>query len=156
MAATKKDTTTTGPAFDGFTEDERAAMKEHAKEMKASARRSGSKTAQADAEADVLAKIAEMVDSDRVLAERLHAIVKETAPELAARTYYGMPAYAKDGKVVCFFKPAKKFKVRYAELGFNDAARLDDGDMWPTAFALTELTPGVEARIADLVKKAVG
>jgi uncharacterized protein YdhG (YjbR/CyaY superfamily) len=153
MAATKKDTT--GQAFDGFTEDERAAMKEHAKEMKASARRSGSKTAQADAEADVLAKIAEMVDSDRVLAERLHAIVKDTAPELAARTYYGMPAYAKDGKVVCFFKPAKKFKVRYAELGFNDAARLDDGDMWPTAYALTELTPGVEARIAELVKKAV-
>ena len=138
-----------------FTEDERAAMKEHAKEMKASARRSGSKTAQADAEADVLAKIAEMVDSDRVLAERLHAIVKDTAPELAARTYYGMPAYAKDGKVVCFFKPAKKFKVRYAELGFNDAARLDDGDMWPTAYALTELTSDVEARIADLVKKAV-
>jgi len=90
-----------------------------------------------------------------VLAERLHAIVKDTAPELAARTYYGMPAYAKDGKVVCFFKPAKKFKVRYAELGFNDAARLDDGYMWPTAYALTELTPDVEARIAELVKKAV-
>ena len=139
-----------------FTADERAAMKEHAKEMKASARRSGSKTAQADAEADVLAKIAEMTDSDRVLAERLHAIVKDTAPELAARTYYGMPAYAKDGKVVCFFKPALKFKVRYAELGFNDPARLDDGAMWPTAYALTELTPDVEARIADLVKKAVG
>jgi len=158
MMATKKNTTAgpaSGSAFDGFTEDERAAMKEHAKEMKASARRSGSKTAQADAEADVLAKIAEMVDSDRVLAERLHAIVKDTAPELAARTYYGMPAYAKDGKVVCFFKPAKKFKVRYAELGFNDAARLDEGDMWPTAYALTELTPSVEARIAELVKKAV-
>jgi hypothetical protein len=146
---------TTGQAFDGFTEDERAAMKEHAKEMKASARRSGSKTAKADDEADVLAKIAEMTDSDRVLAERLHAIVKDTAPELAPRTYYGMPAYAKDGKVVCFFKPAKKFKVRYAELGFNDPARLDDGAMWPTAYALTELTSDVEARIADLVKKAV-
>jgi uncharacterized protein YdhG (YjbR/CyaY superfamily) len=157
MAATKKDTTTAaGQAFDGFTEDERAAMKEHAKEMKASARRSGSKTAQADAEADVLAKIAEMTDSDRVLAERLHAIVKDTAPELSPRTYYGMPAYAKDGKVVCFFKPAKKFKVRYAELGFNDAARLDDGAMWPTAYALTELTSDVEARIAELVKKAMG
>ena len=158
MMATKKNTTAgpaSGSGFDGFTEDERAAMKEHAKEMKASARRSGSKTAQADAEADVLAKIAEMTDSDRVLAERLHAIVKDTAPELAARTYYGMPAYAKDGKVVCFFKPAKKFKVRYAELGFNDAARLDEGDMWPTAYALTELTPSVEARIAELVKKAV-
>src|SRR5690349_11124459 len=154
MAATRKDTTT-GQAFDGFTEDERAAMKEHAKEMKASARRSGSKTAQADAEADVLAKIAEMADPDRVIAERLHAIIKDTAPELAPRTYYGMPAYAKDGKVVCFFKPAQKFKVRYAELGFNDPARLDDGAMWPTAYALTELTPGVEARIAELVKKAV-
>jgi uncharacterized protein YdhG (YjbR/CyaY superfamily) len=130
-------------------------MKEHAKEMKASARRSGSKTAQADAEADVLAKIAEMADSDRVIAERLHAIVKETAPELSPRTYYGMPAYAKDGKVVCFFKPARKFKVRYAELGFNDPARLDDGAMWPTAYALTELTSDVEARIAELVKKAV-
>ena len=155
MAATKKDTTAADQTFDGFTEDERAAMKEHAKEMKASARRSGSKTAQADAEADVLAKIAEMTDSDRVLAERLHAIVKDTAPELSPRTYYGMPAYAKDGKVVCFFKPAKKFKVRYAELGFNDAARLDDGVMWPTAYALTELTSDVEARIAELVKKAV-
>jgi uncharacterized protein YdhG (YjbR/CyaY superfamily) len=153
MAATKK--STTGQAFDGFTEDERAAMKERAKEMKASARRSGSKTAQAEAEADVLAKIAEMADSDRVLAERLHAIVKDTAPELAARTYYGMPAYAKDGKVVCFFKPARKFKVRYAELGFNDPAKLDDGAMWPTAYALTELTSDVEARIAELVKKAV-
>jgi uncharacterized protein YdhG (YjbR/CyaY superfamily) len=153
MTATKK--STTGQAFDGFTEDERAAMKEHAKEMKASARRSGSKTAKADDEADVLAKIAEMTDSDRVLAERLHAIVKDTAPELSPRTYYGMPAYAKDGKVVCFFKPAKKFKVRYAELGFNDPARLDDGAMWPTAYALTELTPDVEARIAELVKKAV-
>ena len=153
MAATKK--STTGQAFDGFTEDERAAMKEHAKEMKASARRSGSKTAQAEAEADVLAKIAEMAGSDRVLAERLHAIVKDTAPELAARTWYGMPAYAKDGKVVCFFKPAQKFKVRYAELGFSDPARLDDGPMWPTVYALTELTPDVEARIADLVKKAV-
>jgi uncharacterized protein YdhG (YjbR/CyaY superfamily) len=156
MAATKKDTTTAaGQAFDGFTEDERAAMKEHAKEMKASARRSGSKTAKADEEADVLAKIAEMTDSDRVLAERLHAIVKDTAPELSPRTYYGMPAYAKDGKVVCFFKPAKKFKVRYAELGFNDAARLDGGAMWPTAYALTELTSDVEAGIAELVKKAV-
>jgi uncharacterized protein YdhG (YjbR/CyaY superfamily) len=154
MMATKKNTAA-GQSFDGFTEDERAAMKEHAKELKASARRSGSKTAQADAEADVLAKIAEMADPDRVLAERLHAIVKDTAPELAPRTWYGMPAYAKDGKVVCFFKPAQKFKVRYAELGFNDPAKLDDGAMWPTAYALTELTSDVEARIAGLVKKAV-
>jgi uncharacterized protein YdhG (YjbR/CyaY superfamily) len=140
----------------GFTDEERDAMKERAKELKASTRRSGSKTAKADEEGDVLAKIAEMTGSDRVLAERLHAIVKDTAPELASRTWYGMPAYAKDGKVVCFFKPAQKFKVRYAELGFNDAARLDDGAMWPTAYALAELTSDVEARIAELVKKAVG
>lgn len=153
MTATKK--SSTGQAFDGFTEDERAAMKARAQELKASARRSGSKTAKADGEADLLAKIAEMEGEDRVLAERLHAIVKETAPDIESKTWYGMPAYAKDGKVVCFFKPAKKFKVRYAELGFNDAAKLDDGAMWPTAYALTELTPGVEARIADLVKKAV-
>ena len=162
MPATKKSAkstsasgTTGGTAFDGFTDDERAAMKERAKELKASARRSGSKTAQADAEGDVLAKIAEMAGPDRVLAERLHAIVKDSAPELSPRTYYGMPAYAKDGKVVCFFKPAQKFKVRYAELGFNDPAKLDDGAMWPTAYALTELTSDVEARIAELVKKAV-
>ena len=154
MAATKKDTTS--QAFDGFTEDERAAMKEHAKEMKASARRSGSKTAQADAEADVLAKIAEMVDSDRVLAERLHAIVKDTAPELAARTYYGMPAYAKDGKNVVFFQPASKFKARYSTLGFNDPAALDDGEMWPTSYAVTTVTPAVEKKVAALVKKSVG
>jgi len=154
MAATKKDTT--GQAFDGFTEDERAAMKEHAKEMKASARRSGSKTAQADAEADVLAKIAEMVDADRVLAERLHAIVKDTAPELAARTYYGMPAYAKDGKVVCFFQAKAKFKVRYSTLGFQHDARLDQGEIWPVAFAVTSLTPAGEKQIAELVKKAAG
>ena len=153
MTATKK--SSTGQAFDGFTEDERAAMKARAQELKASARRSGSKTAKADGEADLLAKIAEMEGGDRVLAERLHAIVKATAPDIESKTWYGMPAYAKDGKVVCFFKPAKKFKVRYAELGFNDAAKLDDGAMWPTAYALTELTPGVEARIAELVKQAV-
>jgi uncharacterized protein YdhG (YjbR/CyaY superfamily) len=147
------DTKKTAP---GFTDEERDAMKERAKELKASTRRSGAKTAKADEEGDVLAKIAEMTGSDRVLAERLHAIVKDTAPELAPRTWYGMPAYAKDGKVVCFFKPAQKFKVRYAELGFNDAARLDDGAMWPTAYALAELTSDVEARIAELVKKAVG
>ncbi len=150
------DTKNSAKTAPGFTDEERDAMKERAKELKASTRRSGSKTAQADAEADVLAKIAEMADPDRVLAERLHAIVKDTAPELAPRTWYGMPAYAKDGKVVCFFKPAQKFKVRYAELGFNDAARLDDGAMWPTAYALAELTSDVEARIAELVKKAVG
>ena len=155
MTATKN-TATASQAFDGFTEDERAAMKERAKEMKAAARRSGSKTAQADAEADVLAKIAEMADSDRVIAERLHAIVKDTAPELSPRTYYGMPAYAKDGKVVCFFRNAGKFKERYAMLGFNDAAKLDQGSMWPVAFALTKLTAADEKKIRALVKKAVG
>jgi len=156
MTDTKKtDTRKPAKTSPGFTDEERDAMKERAKELKASTRRSGSKTAAADAEGDVLAKIAEMADPDRVLAERLHAIVKDSAPELAPRTYYGMPAYAKDGKVVCFFKPAQKFKVRYAELGFNDAARLDDGAIWPTAYALTELTADVEARIAELVKKAV-
>jgi uncharacterized protein YdhG (YjbR/CyaY superfamily) len=148
--------TNTKKTSPGFTDEERDAMKEHAKELKASARRSGSRTAQAEAEGDVLTKIAEMTGSDRAIAERLHAIVKETAPELAPRTWYGMPAYAKDGKVVCFLKPAQKFKVRYAELGFNDAARLDDGAMWPSAYAVMELTADVEARIAELVKKAVG
>ena len=142
--------------YDGFTDDERDAMKERAKELKASARRGGSRTSKADEEGDVLAKIAEMAASDRAIAERLHAIVKDCAPGLAPRTWYGMPAYARDGKVVCFFKPALKFKVRYAELGFNDAARLDDGAMWPTAYALTELSPAVEARIAELVKQAAG
>jgi uncharacterized protein YdhG (YjbR/CyaY superfamily) len=145
------DTKKTSP---GFTDEERDAMKERAKELKASTRRSGSKTAKADEEGDLLAKIAEMTGSDRAIAERLHAIVKDTAPELAPRTWYGMPAYAKDGKVVCFFKPAQKFKVRYAELGFNDPAHLDDGAMWPTAYAITGLTADVEARIAGLVKTA--
>jgi uncharacterized protein YdhG (YjbR/CyaY superfamily) len=145
------DTKKTSP---GFTDEERDAMKERAKELKASTRRSGSKTAKADEEGDLLAKIAEMTGSDRAIAERLHAIVKDTAPELAPRTWYGMPAYAKNGKVVCFFKPAQKFKVRYAELGFNDPAHLDDGAMWPTAYAVTELTADVEARIAGLVKTA--
>jgi uncharacterized protein YdhG (YjbR/CyaY superfamily) len=145
------DTKKTSP---GFTDEERDAMKERAKELKASTRRSGSKTAKADEEGDLLAKIAEMTGSDRAIAERLHAIVKDTAPELAPRTWYGMPAYAKDGKVVCFFKPAQKFKVRYAELGFNDPAHLDDGAMWPTAYAITRLTADVEARIAGLVKTA--
>jgi uncharacterized protein YdhG (YjbR/CyaY superfamily) len=145
------DTKKTSP---GFTDEERDAMKERAKELKASTRRGGSKTAKADEEGDLLAKIAEMTGSDRAIAERLHAIVKDTAPELAPRTWYGMPAYAKDGKVVCFFKPAQKFKVRYAELGFNDPAHLDDGAMWPTAYAITRLTADVEARIAGLVKTA--
>ncbi|GAA3907141.1 hypothetical protein GCM10022244_16510 [Streptomyces gulbargensis] len=145
-------------SYDGFTEEEREAMKERAKELKASSRRT-SRTSRADkaaeAEADVLAKIAEMPDADRVLAERVHALVKENAPELAPKLWYGMPAYARDGKVVCFFQSAQKFKTRYATLGFSDLARLDDGAMWPAAYALTRLTPADEARIAELVRKAV-
>jgi uncharacterized protein YdhG (YjbR/CyaY superfamily) len=135
-------------ASSGFTAEERAAMRERAQELKADARR-------ADAESDVLAKIAEMPEPDRVIAERLHAIIKATAPDLSPRTWYGMPAYAKDGKVVCFFQSAQKFKTRYATLGFSDKANLDDGAMWPTAFALKELTADVEARIGSLVKNAV-
>lgn len=142
----------TNAKADGFTEQERAAMKERAQELKAEGRRSRSK---ADGEADLLAKVAEMPEADRVMAERIHAIVKEVAPELAPRTWYGMPAYAKDGKVVCFFQGAAKFDTRYATFGFNDTANLDDGAMWPTAFALKELTPEGEKKIAELVKKAV-
>ena len=138
----------------GFTDEERGAMKEHAQELKAAARR-GPRAAKADGESDVLAKIAEMAEPDRVMAERVHAIVKASAPALAPRTWYGMPAYAKDGKIVCFFQPAQKFKTRYATLGFNDAAHLDDGAMWPVAYALKELTPADEARIAALVQQAV-
>jgi uncharacterized protein YdhG (YjbR/CyaY superfamily) len=133
----------------GFTAEERAAMRERAKELKAE----GSK---ADGEKDVLAKIAEMPKADRVMAERFHAIVKAAAPELAPRTWYGMPAYAKDGKVVCFFQSAAKFKSRYATFGFSDRANLDDGGMWATGFALRELSPKEEATISALVKKAVG
>jgi uncharacterized protein YdhG (YjbR/CyaY superfamily) len=136
----------------GWTDEELAAMKEHAKELKAAARRGA---AEADGEADVLAKIAEMPESDRAMAERIHAVVRSTAPDLVPRTYYGMPAYARDGKVVCFFQPADKFKARYATFGFNDAANLDEGAMWPTSWALTKLTAADEARIGDLVKKAV-
>ncbi|MGH3453147.1 MAG: iron chaperone [Nocardioidaceae bacterium] len=151
---TAKRTTRTGKSYEGFTAEERAAMKEHAKEMKTAARR-GSRASKADGEKDILAKIAEMPDSDRVLAERIHAIVKETAPELTPRTWYGMPAYAKDGKVLCFFQSAAKFKARYATFGFNDVAKLDEGSMWPTAFALTKLTAANEKQIAALVKRAV-
>ena len=136
------------PASKGFTAEERAAMRERAKELKAAANRE-------EAERDVLAKIAEMPEPDRDMAERLHALVKESAPELEARTWYGMPAYSKDGKVVCFFQSASKFKARYATLGFNDRANLDEGAMWPTSFALKELTAAEEARIGELVKKAV-
>jgi len=138
----------------GFTDEERAAMKERARELKADARRRAG-AGNADGETDVLAKIAEMHESDRAMAERLHAIVKAGAPELAPRTWYGMPAYAKDGSVVCYFKPAQKFKTRYATLGFSDKANLDDGAMWPTEYALKKLTRADEARIRALVKQAV-
>ncbi|MDX2562576.1 DUF1801 domain-containing protein [Streptomyces sp. TX20-6-3] len=144
-----------GAKYDGFTEEERDAMKERATELKGTARR-GSRSAKADGEADVLAKIAEMTDTDRVLAERIHAIVKEHAPGLAPKTWYGMPAYAKDGKVVCFFQSAQKFKSRYATLGFSDLAQLDEGTMWATSYALTELTEADESRIAALVAQAAG
>ena len=138
---------------DGFTAEERAAVKERATELKA-AGRGGPRAGKADGESDLLAKIAEMPESDRVMAERLHAIIKATAPDLLPRTWYGMPAYAKDGNVVCFFQSAQKFNSRYATFGFSDKANLDEGAMWPTAFALTELTAADEARIGALVKKA--
>jgi uncharacterized protein YdhG (YjbR/CyaY superfamily) len=144
----------TGKTSVGFTDEERAAMKERAKELKASARR-GPRGGKADAESAVLAKIAEMPEPDRALRERLHAIIKASAPALAPRTWYGMPAYAKDGNVVCFFQSAQKFKTRYATLGFSDKANLDEGTMWPTSFALTELAAADEARIGAQVKKAV-
>jgi uncharacterized protein YdhG (YjbR/CyaY superfamily) len=139
---------TTGKASKGFTAEERAAMKERAQELKAEARK-------ADGESAVLAKIAEMPEPDRAMAERLHAIVKASAPVLSPKTWYGMPAYAKDGKVVCFFQSADKFKSRYATFGFSDEANLDEGAMWPTSFALKELTAADEARIGALVRKSV-
>ena len=132
----------------GFTDEERAAMKERARELKAEA-------AKADGESAVLAKIAEMRGRDRAMAKRLHAIVKASAPDLSPKTWYGMPAYAKDGQVVCFFQSAEKFKARYATLGFSDEANLDKGAMWPTSFALKDLTAAEEAKIGALVKKAV-
>ncbi|MBA3740273.1 MAG: DUF1801 domain-containing protein [Chloroflexi bacterium] len=137
---------------EGWTDEERTAMKEHAKELKAAARRGAAK---ADGEADVLAKIADMPASDRAMAERIHEVVKANGPDLTPRTWYGMPAYAKDGKVVCFFQAADKFKARYATFGFNDVANLDDGPMWPTSWALTKMTAADEKRIGELVKKAV-
>lgn len=137
-----------------FTAEERAAMKERAQETRAAARRG--KASPAEEENAVLAKIAEMEEPDRGMAERIHAIVKESAPELSPKLWYGMPAYAKDGKNVCFFQNASKFKARYATLGFNDPAKLDDGTMWPTSYALVKLTKANEKAIADLVKKAAG
>ena len=140
-------------APEGWTEEERAAMKERAQEAKAARR--GSRAGKADTESEVLAKIAEMEESDRDMAERLHAMIKTSAPTLSPRLWYGMPAYAKDGKIICFFQPAQKFRSRYATFGFNDDARLDEGTMWPTSYALTELSADDEARISALVKKAV-
>jgi uncharacterized protein YdhG (YjbR/CyaY superfamily) len=151
MSTTKKTTTANGEKYDGFTEDERDAMKERAKELKARTRRG----AKADTESEVLAKLAEMPESDRVIGERLHAVIKVNAPGLTPKLWYGMPAYARDGKVVCHFQPAVKFKTRYATLTFSDEANLDNGIMWPTSFALTELTADGEARIGALVKQAV-
>jgi uncharacterized protein YdhG (YjbR/CyaY superfamily) len=143
-----KSTTATGKTSKGFSDEERAAMKERSRELKAEAGR-------ADGERALLAKLAEMPEPDRAMGERLHAIIKASAPDLTPKTWYGMPAYAKDGKVLCFFTPASKFKERYATFGFNATANLDEGTMWPTAFALTELTADDEARISALVKKAV-
>jgi len=143
-----KSTAATKKKAEGFTDEERAAIKERVRETKAVADK-------ADGESEVLAKIAEMAEPDRAMAKRLHAVIKASAPALSPRTWYGMPAYAKDGKVVCFFQPAQKFKTRYATLGFSDAAHLDEGAMWPNAYALTKLTAADEARIGGLVKKAV-
>ena len=147
-----KRTTATGKTSAGFSAEERAAMKERAKELRAEARAGKDRAA---GERAVLAKIAEMPEPDRAMAERLHAIIEESAPVLSPKTWYGMPAYAKEGKVVCFFQSGQKYNSRYSTFGFQDAANLDDGAMWPTAFALTELTAADEARIAALVKKAV-
>ena len=145
-------TTATNKKTKAFTDEERAAMKERAKELKAEARANKSR---AEGESDVLAKIAEMPEPERAMAKRLHEIIKVSAPILSPKLWYGMPAYAKDGKVVCFFQPAQKFKARYATFGFNDDANLDDGAMWPVAYALTELTAADEARIGALVQQAV-
>jgi uncharacterized protein YdhG (YjbR/CyaY superfamily) len=147
-----KSTTAISKETKGFTDEERAAMKERAQELKAEAR--GGR--RADGESALLAKIAEMPKADRALAERLHEIIRASAPELSPKTWYGMPAYAKEGKVVCFFQSAEKFKSRYATIGFSDQANLDEGAMWPTSFALKELTATEEAKLVALVKKAVG
>ncbi|MFE7352893.1 iron chaperone [Streptomyces sp. NPDC057543] len=156
MKSTQTSTKTTGAAdekYDGFTDEERGAMKERAQELKKAARRAP-RAAKADGESEVLAKIAEMPETDRVLAERIHHIVRTSAPGLSPKLWYGMPAYARNGKIVCFFQSAQKFKARYATLGFSDQANLDEGTMWSTAYALTELTAADEARIGALIKKA--
>jgi len=147
-----RSTTKNNKESSGFTKEEQAAMKERAKELKAEARANKNRE---EGEKDLLAKIAEMTEPDRSMAERIHAIVTASAPDLMPKTWYGMPAYARDGKVVCFFQSAQKFDARYATLGFNDTANLDEGAMWPTSFALKELTASEEATISELVKKAV-
>jgi len=149
-----KSTTAINKKFKGFEDEERVAMKERIQELKAAARR-GPRADKADGESAVLAKIAEMPEPDRAMGKRLHAIIKASAPALSPKTWYGMPAYAKDGKVVCFFQSAQKFNTRYATFGFSDTANLDEGALWPVAFALKELTATEEARISALVKKAV-
>jgi uncharacterized protein YdhG (YjbR/CyaY superfamily) len=149
-----KSTTATKKRYEGFTDEERAAMQDRVQEMKVAPRR-GSGADKADGESEVLAKIAEMKEPDRAMGKRLHAVIKASGPALSPRLWYGMPAYARDGKIVCFFQSAQKFKTRYATLGFSDAAKLDEGAMWPTAFAVTKLTAADEARIGALVKKAV-
>jgi uncharacterized protein YdhG (YjbR/CyaY superfamily) len=152
MQKSAKSTAANNKKSQGFTDEEKAAMKERAKELKAEAR---AKKNKAEGESELLAKIAEMPEPERAMAKRLHEIIKASAPDLLPKTWYGMPAYAKDGKVVCFFQSAQKFKTRYATLGFSDTANLDEGALWPTAFALKELTATEEARIGALVKKAV-
>ena len=150
----KRATAAGGKTYEGFSDSERAAMKDRAQELKAGTRR-GPRAKTADGEGDVLAKIAEMQESDRALAGRLHAVVMASAPGLSARLWYGMPAYYQDGKMVCFFQSAQKFNARYAELGFNDVAKLDEGNMWPVAYALKELGAAEEARIRALLKNAL-
>jgi uncharacterized protein YdhG (YjbR/CyaY superfamily) len=158
MADTKttgKRTRTAGKSPNVWSDEERAAMQESARERKAAARRSPADE-RADGEQAIRTKIAEMPEPDRLIAERIHALVTSSAPDFVPRTFYGMPAYAKDGKVICFFQASSKFKVRYSTFGFQPDARVDDGEMWPVAFAVTKLTAGVEARITELVKKAAG
>jgi uncharacterized protein YdhG (YjbR/CyaY superfamily) len=149
-----KRSTAVDKTFEGLSDEERTAIREHVQELKASARR-GPRANKAEAESAVIAKFAEMPEPDRTMGERLHALVKASAPDLSPKLWYGMPAYAKDGDVVCFFQSGQKFKTRYATFGFSDKANLDEGTMWPTAFALTKLTADDEARIGALLKKAV-
>jgi uncharacterized protein YdhG (YjbR/CyaY superfamily) len=151
---TKNNSPKSEKAQEGFTTEERAAMQEHARELKAARARAASGR-DSDGEADLLAKIAEMPEADRALAERIHALVKAAAPSLSPKTWYGMPAYARDGSVVCFFQSSHKFKSRYATFGFSDKANLDEGSVWPVAFALKQLTPEDERRISTLIRKAV-